>query len=743
VLQRILLLSLEAIGGSSGSIIVLDEEGHPVDAALVFGDQVYERTLDQLRATLENGLAGWVVRHKQAALVPDTSQDERWLRREDDAEDRRGAKSAVSAPLILQDRLVGVMTLVHSTPGTFTQEHLDLVVSIADLASVAVLNARLLEDIQRKARIMTALAESALAINVSLRLEDVFKHVLEQTQQTLSVEAASLATVNHQTNMLEFRAAIGEGAQQVLNLQLPLGQGIAGWVAKEGRPLVVPNVQDDPRFFPEFDRQTGFTTRAVACVPIVREGEVLGVLQAINPTSGAFDPHAILLLSGIGSMAGFAIRHAQLFELVQSAQKRFRDLFEDSVDPILVTDWEGNIVEANRRMVEITGLPLERLRTMRVDETHQIDRGHADLFFEKLQSGQTVSYESELKTQQMGTIPIEVHVRLVQIEGVDHLQWILRDISERKELDTLREDLIAMIYHDLRSPLANVISSLDVLGSLLNLEDEPSLASVLQIAIRSTERIQRLTDSLLDMSKLEAKQPVRNQRPVAPLDLVNEAVEAVLPIANNKNQKIRVTVSPDLPLIYVDQDMMRRVVINLLENAVKFTPEGGRIFVGAESENGQLTLWVQDTGPGIPPEDRERIFEKFIRSKDAEDRQVKGLGLGLAFCRLAVEGHGGRIWVVSKPGAGSRFLFSLPVATEEQIQAHRQAEESAETVPALEGEPLGQGASGGSALEKGSPESIHEPSLEQSPEEAGETSPTPPVVKPFILSDDEEFPLET
>jgi signal transduction histidine kinase len=118
-------------------------------------------------------------------------------------------------------------------------------------------------------------------------------------------------------------------------------------------------------------------------------------------------------------------------------------------------------------------------------------------------------------------------------------------------------------------------------------------------------------------------------------------------------------IESSLPLVWVDADMIRRVVINLLENAVKFSPTDSDVQVGARRLEGQVEVWVQDHGPGIPPENRERIFNKFTRLQGANT--PKGLGLGLAFCRLAVQAHGGKIWVESQPEQGSRFVLTLPV----------------------------------------------------------------------------------
>lgn len=660
VLQKVIALSVQTVGAINGSVIVLDDEGQPVDSIISIGGQVIEHTTEQLSVTLEQGLAGWVARHAQAALVPDTSRDGRWLHRPDDAKENGGGKSAVSAPLMVRDQLVGVMTLVHPTPGFFTEDHLALIQAIADQAGIAVLNARLYAESQRQARVMTAVAESAAAINASLRLGEVLHRILEQVSQALAVEVVSLALIEPQNEMLEFRASTSGKGQSVVGIRLPIGQGIAGWVAKEGKGVIAPNAYLDPRFYPEIDRITGFKTHAIACAPIQSEGKVIGIMEALNPIGGSFDPDALLVLTGIGNLAGTAIRHAQLFEQLQAAHHRYHELFEDSIDPLFITNWEGNILEANRQAELTSQYQRNQLLGMNIAKLCTLNHHLLGERFSNLHDGRTLSFEATLFTQRSLEVPVQVYVRQVNIEGTSHLQWTLRDITERKNLDTLRDDLISMIYHDLRSPLANVVSSLDVVASLLPQEVDPSLRSLLNIAIRSTERIQRLTNSLLDINRLEAGQPIANLTLVPPKAIIREAVELLGPTAENKRQTITLDLPDDLPDILADAEMIRRVLSNLLENAIKFTPSAGSISVGAKQEGDWVRFWVQDSGPGIPEADRERIFDKYTRLHSREG--PKGFGLGLAYCRLAVEGHGGRIWVESQLGEGSCFNFTLPIA---------------------------------------------------------------------------------
>jgi len=670
VLQRVLFLSMKNVGAITGSIVVLDDNGQPVEAAIISGDIVTNNATQRLRVTLEKGLAGWVIQHRESAHVTDTAHDHRWLQKQYTGElQTMPPKSAVSAPLMVHDRLVGVMTLVHSQPGFFTQDHLSLVQAIADQAGIAVLNARLYNESKHQAQLMTAMAESAAAISGALQLDDVLQRILTQISHVLRVEAVALGLTDRDSNELIFRAAIGWKTPPEQGVRTRLGKGVSGWVAVDGRGIIIHEVSADPRFDPETDQRTGLKTRSIACAPIRDLDQVIGVLEAINPINKAFETDALLVLTGIGSLAGTAIRHAQLFERLQAAHQSYRELFEDNIDPIIMTDLKGSITEVNRRAAKMSDYTKEMLHGMNVYQLHSVDHEQVGNHFEHLLVGNTCSYESILRTRSKHNLPIEVHVHEVSIEGTRHLQWIFRDITERKNLDTLREDLLAMIYHDMRAPLANIVSSLDVLHTMLASGGDPSLTSLLNIALRSTDRIQRLINSLLDIKRLEAGQPLGNRILARLSDLIQDAIETVEPVAQNKQQHLSASISQHQFAVLVDVEMIRRVLINLLENAVKYTPSGGQIEIGLQMLEYEMKVWVQDDGPGIPASEHERVFDKFTRlhTKDG----AKGLGLGLAYCKLAIQGHEGRIWVESEPGAGARFCFTLPVARSENGDEER------------------------------------------------------------------------
>ncbi len=659
LLQRVLQLTLQNVGAASGSILVLDEGGDVIEGALATGGKVHDHTAEQLAVTYERGLAGWVVEHREPALIASTRDDPRWLKRPKDATNG-DSRSAISVPVTARDRVVGVLTLVHPEAGHFKQDDLTLLKAIADQAGIAVENARLFAESRRQVEATLALAESARVVTASLDMEDVLDRILEQTIRTLDVQAASLAMLDPETGELEFKVARGGGGEAIVGFCLEPGQGIEGWVAQHGEAVSVDNAPEDPRFFPGVDERTGFKTRSVACVPIFVQEALIGVLEALNPNRRSFGSEQVDLLNGIAGLAGTAITHAQLFADTQAAHERYAGLFNDSIDPIIITDLAGKVTEANRRAESFLGLDLAYLKERTIFSLHAPDPERLPEKLSQIRVGETIAYDGEVEHRDGYRMPVEVHIKRIDIERQPFLQWILRDISERQALDELRTDLTSMIFHDLRSPLGNVMSSLEMLQASVPTDNE-TVQSVLSIAMRSSRRLSRLVESLLDLGQLEAGQAVLHKESASLGAVITEAVEEVHPVAEAKGHTLRFNLARNLPDIECDVEMVRRVVINLLENAVKYTHSGGDITVSAvPTDSGDmLAVSVTDTGPGIPQRDQQAIFDKFARIHG--EGRPKGLGLGLAFCRLAVEAHGGTIWVESEEGEGSTFTFTLPL----------------------------------------------------------------------------------
>jgi two-component system phosphate regulon sensor histidine kinase PhoR len=237
---------------------------------------------------------------------------------------------------------------------------------------------------------------------------------------------------------------------------------------------------------------------------------------------------------------------------------------------------------------------------------------------------------------------------------------VLHDISELRRLERVRQDFVANVSHEFKTPLTAIRGFAEtLLGGAL--EDADHRKRFVEIIQEHAERLTRLTDDLLRLSKIEAGQMELEINVVNPGDLVAEVVETARFSSQRKKLTIEVDCPRSLPAVRGDAGRLRDVLQNLLDNAVQYTQPGGHITVSASAENGEMIFSVADDGIGIPQAEQERIFERFYRVDEGRSREVGGTGLGLSIARHIVEAHGGRIWVESTVGQGSRFHFSAPV----------------------------------------------------------------------------------
>ncbi|HEX8236858.1 MAG TPA: response regulator [Abditibacteriaceae bacterium] len=235
-----------------------------------------------------------------------------------------------------------------------------------------------------------------------------------------------------------------------------------------------------------------------------------------------------------------------------------------------------------------------------------------------------------------------------------------------QSLESLRDSLTMMLVHDLRTPLTTILGPLEMLqtGQFGGLEEVQK--EIVAMSLRSGYRLLGLVNELLDVSKMESGEMTLHRSEVKVPDVVQDAVELVAKVNTNDMSRIQYGFEDDLPPISADEDLLRRVLVNLVANAMKFTRSDGTVTVSAaragtsDADSGTVIISVSDEGEGIPPEDRERIFEKFGQVESRRAGRKMSTGLGLTFCKLAVEAHGGRIWVESEMGKGSTFHCTIP-----------------------------------------------------------------------------------
>lgn len=239
----------------------------------------------------------------------------------------------------------------------------------------------------------------------------------------------------------------------------------------------------------------------------------------------------------------------------------------------------------------------------------------------------------------------------------------MKSQSNHHDIERLKNEFVSLVSHELRTPLTSIKGSLGLIlgGACGELNDD--LRDLLTIAYTNSDRLIKLINEILDLSKIEAGQVPLKTAPIDLTEVVEQSVMEISGFAQQRGVLIVTSLEPDLPLVQADADQIQRVLMNLLSNALKFSPADDQVVISGEYRDGWVTIRVKDHGIGIPPEHHERIFNKFQQVQSVVTRKLGGTGLGLAICKAIMDQHGGRIGVESEPGRGSCFYFSLPIAS--------------------------------------------------------------------------------
>ncbi len=595
----------------------------------------------------------------------------------------RTSRDVVAVPLVAQGQQIGFAVIAASGKRRVPEQTLAMARVLAGQLAAAIVALQTSAAARRRSEELFTLNEIASTVTSTLDPHEVYLLVVQKLNQYFKVDAGSILLADTQNN-LRFVMTIEGGEEKLAGITVPAGQGVVGYVANTGEWAIVADAENDPRFYREVSESVGYQTKSILCVPMVAKGRVIGVIELLNKLDGNFTEEDADRLTRMAAFIGVALENARLFQQVADGRDRLAAILDSTADGIMMADNEG-IVRSGNPMAcrifgvaeyELLGQPIEDLLAQLRERAHQVQRRGWSTG-DGTDAPEDAWIEVELGGQRRRFIR---YIRLpVRDEaGTVYGQLaLLRDVTQEKELEQLREDYTGMLVHDLRAPLTSIMNGITMVQRGLGGPVTEQQHELLNIAQMGSQTMLELVNNLLDISKMEEGRMPLDPEPQVPYAIIDAAIDRLGSSARARGITVRQELAVGLPTIEADGDKIIRVLQNLLDNAFKFSPSNAPVIVGAYHhyhgsmlpEHGPqhppirdgdwLVIWVRDYGPGIPAAYHERIFEKF--GQVLRGNRLRGTGLGLTFCKLAVEAHQGQIWLESREGMGSTFAFALPL----------------------------------------------------------------------------------
>ncbi len=524
-------------------------------------------------------------------------------------------RSHLTVPLKINEKVIGAIGAQDYRPNIYTREHEQALSTIANQIAVAISNAKLVQTIRQDEERFRTLVENIPEIfwlsepnqGKIIYVSPAYETMWGRSRESLYENGRSYLDAIHPDDQARVKAALletGLGKKQEFRILKP--DNSLHWITAQ--------------YFPLLD-QNG------------KAYQIIGIASDITER-----------------------------KLTEQAASRLAAIVNSSQDAIIGKTLSGIVVDWNVGAEHLYGYTAAEMINRPISILVPPDRpDEVPQLLARIRQGESVeAFETERFTKDGRLLPVSLSISSIrdstgQIVGAS---TIAHDITERKLLEKLRADLTDMIVHDLRNPLSGIMLAIDILETE---SLQPKHRNLLDIVGNSTKHMLELVNTILDVGRLESRQMPVDRQPVALSNLIAENLKSQNPLANSKQIRLVNQVPASLPPVLIDAGLIGRVLQNLVGNALKFTPKAGEIQISAcvDLDNpAMLRVMVTDTGPGIPPKLQYMLFQKYITGKNLE----RGSGLGLVFFRLAVEAHGGRIWVESVVDHGTTFTFLLPLA---------------------------------------------------------------------------------
>ncbi|MGF1677387.1 MAG: ATP-binding protein, partial [Rivularia sp. (in: cyanobacteria)] len=515
--------------------------------------------------------------------------------------------------------------------------------------------------------------------------------------QSLNIEFCHILELLPSGNVMLLRAGIGWEEGLIRQALLSFNDSLTSNTLLTKEPVIFEDLRQETRFnSPTLLEEYGIISGV--SVPIFGVGSAYGVLGVYSRQKRFFNQDDVYFLQSIANVLSGAIekqhietslrqakeelenrvaqRTVELVEINerlelelterQQAQAQFSGIVEIASDAIISTDSNQRITLFNQgaekifgySLKEALGKPLDLLLPEGSVEAH---RHHVANFGKSSTPSRKIGERREIYGKRKdGTVfPAEASISTLKLDDKIIYTVYLQDVSNRKQIERMKNEFVSVVSHELRTPLTSIHGSLGMLATGLIPANSEDGKRLVQIATDSTERLVRLINDILDIERIESGKVTMCKEICEVSELIVQAIDITQPLADKAQVKLLVENSPIQ--LQVDGDRIIQVLTNLLSNAIRFSSVGDTVWLTAFEQDSEILFTVKDSGCGIPEDKLELIFERFQQVDSSDSRNHEGTGLGLAICRSILEMHGGKIWAESIMGVGSTFYFTLPI----------------------------------------------------------------------------------
>ncbi|MBI4247666.1 MAG: GAF domain-containing protein, partial [Candidatus Rokubacteria bacterium] len=521
------------------------------------------------------------------------------------------------------------------------------------------------EERVRKLRSLSTLTRFITSARDS---EQVFRAGAEAATALLGAKMARVWVDDPAQRVLRVRGSFGiDPAFEQPLTEFPAiayGEGQVGRTLEARGPIYVLDVLEDPRWKNrKLAEAAGL--RASATIPMVTADRVVGVLSILFSDRREFSSEEKELMALLADQAAIAIDQARLSEEVHAQRNRLAQIFESTTDGIMFVGRDGRIEAVNGRVFEL--LALAEAEVIGADLVPLLARYSGDMADDLFEASlRSLIHESDGGEGDLSLPALKRVVHWVAQPTGDAsgnrvgLTLTLLDVTKEREVSQMKTDFVSFVTHQLRTPLSGIKWMLELAAQEVARPGEAT--SYVRDAHAAAERLITLVNDLLDISRLERGKLEIHLQPADVAALTRRVLDEVTGLVQEQGHRVSFDVEDGLPAVVVDPQLLRQVMLNLVSNAVKYTPAAGQIAIRLRRVDEGVRWEIRDTGIGIPREAQRRLFEKFYRADNVYAVETEGTGLGLYLVRLILEQFGGRVWCESEEGQGATFLFTLPAS---------------------------------------------------------------------------------